>query len=109
VRDDRVVAVDAHDNQRDVTRDFVLRHWGYEVSWFYPYINKNIDLMKGMRSHDVLKLQRKLNGIGYLVETTGLYDESTFQEVVRFQTDFGLIPNGIAGLQTRALLYQMSD
>jgi g-D-glutamyl-meso-diaminopimelate peptidase len=58
-----------------------------------------------MSSPDVLNVQRILNKIGYLLESTGFYGESTFQEVLRFQKDFGLMTDGIVGPQTMALLY----
>jgi general secretion pathway protein A len=105
VTDNGAVAIDAEDKAHVVTRDFVLRHWGQKISWFYPYKNKDIDLVRGMSSPDVLNVQRILNKIGYLLESTGFYGESTFQEVLRFQKDFGLMTDGIVGPQTMALLY----
>jgi general secretion pathway protein A len=109
VNDEGAVAVDADDGNQIVTRDFIQRHWGYEVSWVYPYKPNIINLAKGMSSPGVLEIQRILNEIGYLVEPTGDFDESTLNAVVRFQRDLGLIVDGIVGPRTRALLYLMSD
>ncbi|HID31016.1 MAG TPA: peptidoglycan-binding protein, partial [Desulfobacterales bacterium] len=75
----------------------------------YPYENKGTNLVKGMRGPDVVKLQRTISEIGYSVEPTGVYDELTFYQVVKFQNDFGLKADGIVGTRTRGLLYQMSD
>jgi peptidoglycan hydrolase-like protein with peptidoglycan-binding domain len=44
-----------------------------------------------------------------MVNPTGVYDESTFNGVMKFQEDFGLMADGIVGLRTRALFYQMVD
>jgi len=106
VTDSGAIAIDAEDKARDVTRDFILRHWGAKVSWFYPYKNKKINfLVRGMSSPEVIKVQMILNKIGYLLEPTGFYGKSTFHEVMRFQKDFGLAADGIVGPQTMALLY----
>ncbi|UCF83291.1 MAG: AAA family ATPase [Desulfobacteraceae bacterium] len=109
VKNDGAIAVDAEGMEQTITRGFILRNWGQKVSWVYPYKNKDIHLMKGMRVSDVLKVQRILNDIGYIVRPTGVYDESTFNGVMKFQEDFGLMADGIVGLRTRALLYQMVD
>jgi murein L,D-transpeptidase YcbB/YkuD len=55
----------------------------------------------------VLEWQRALRKIGYMVESTGTYDQKTYRETLRFQKDFGLLADGMAGPRTRALLYQM--
>jgi N-acetyl-anhydromuramyl-L-alanine amidase AmpD len=107
--DDGAIAVDAEGREQSVSRSFILRHWDQKVSWVYPYKNKNIHLMKGMRVPDVLEIQRILNNIGYMVSPTGIYDDSTFSGVMKLQEDFGLMADGIVGLRTRALFYQMVD
>ena len=109
VTTDGAIAVDAKGNEQQVSRNFILGHWGKEVSCVYPYKNRNTDLMMGMSGPDVLKVQEKLNKTGYLMELTGHYDQSTFHEVVRFQNDFSLDTDGIVGPRTMALLYQMVD
>ncbi len=109
VKDDGAIAVDSEGKEQEIVRGFILRHWDQKISWVYPYKNKGIRLMKGMRVPDVLEIQRILNNIGYIVNPTGVYDESTFNGVMKFQEDFGLMADGIVGLRTRALFYQMVD
>jgi general secretion pathway protein A len=53
-------------------------------------------------------MQKTLKEIGYMVSVTGIYDMVTFNEMKRFQRDFGLRVDGSAGPRTRALLYQMA-
>ena len=105
---DGAIAIDADGEERTITRDYILQHWGRSVSWIFPDELKNPNLLKGTRSPEVLELQRTLNAIGYVLEPTGFYGQSTYQDIVRFQEDFGLKPDGIAGPRTRALLYQMA-
>ncbi|MFC1819660.1 AAA family ATPase [Thermodesulfobacteriota bacterium] len=104
---DGAVAIDSDGKVRTITRDFIMRSWGQRASWVYPSITKDPILLKGMRVPGVLELQRILTEIGYLVEPTGIYDQLTFKEIMRFQKDFRLTADGIAGPRTRALLYQM--
>jgi len=107
---DGAIAVDAEGKDRPITRDFILSHWGQEVCWVYAYENNDVSLVKGMRGPNVIKLQQALNEIGYPVEPTGLYDEHTFHQVMRFQSDFGLKKiDGVAGTRTKGLLYQMTN
>ena len=61
-----------------------------------------------METPDVLTVQNTLNGMGYLVESTGYYGDLTAGAVTKFQIDFGLKPDGIVGPKTRALLFQMT-
>ncbi len=103
------IVVDAAGKDRSVTRGFLQTHWGQEVSWAYPYKNRNFELVMGMNGPRVLKVQGTLKKIGYPVKTTGIYDDSTFRTVMKFQKTLGLMPDGIAGLRTKALLYQMLD
>jgi len=65
--------------------------------------------MRGMSGPDVSEIQRMLKEIGYQVEPTGIFDEATFLEVIRFQRHYNLISDGIVGRRTKALLYQMTD
>ncbi len=89
--------------------DFLQTHRGQEVSWAYPYKNRDFDLVKGMSGPGVLKVQETLKKIGYPVKITGIYDDSTFRNVMKFQKGFGLMADGIVGLRTKALLYQILD
>jgi len=109
VTPDGAVAIDLEGKERLVTREFLLAHWGYEVCWIYPYEDESIDLIHGMHGPEVIELQRRLNDAGYWVELTGIYDDPTFEKVVRLQTDFGLWADGIVGQRTKGLLYQLSD
>jgi len=109
VTEEGAIAVNAGGKARPVSREFILNHWGRQVSWVYPYKDKNVNLMVGMSVPDVLGIQRILGEIGYLLDPTGIYDEPTFYEVMKFQKDFGLLADGIAGPRTRALLFQMTD
>jgi general secretion pathway protein A len=102
------IALDAEDNERPVTEDFILAHWDGEMSWVYPYEHLSGKLTEGMSGLRVLKVQQMLQYMGYSVEPRGVYDRTTFEEVTRFQLNFGLKANGIVDTQTKALLYQMS-
>jgi general secretion pathway protein A len=108
VTEEGAIAIDAEGEERPVSRDFIVGHWGSRLSFFYPYKNKDAYLVKGTDVPDVLAIQRHLKEIGYDVETTGIFDEATFQGVKKFQGDLGLKADGIAGPRTRALLFQMS-
>ena len=68
---------------------------------------KSATLFLGVNTPEVLELQRTLADMGYMVKMTGIYDQFTFQEIMRFQREFNLQVYGIAGPRTRALLYQM--
>jgi len=105
---DGAIALDAKGEEHPVTRDFVLRNWNRDVSWVYPKRGKGINLSRGTSSPDVFHLQKTLARVGYLVEPTGVYDEQTFNQVMKFQEDLGLKADGIVGPKTMALLYQMS-
>jgi hypothetical protein len=107
IKDDGAIAVDAEGKEQDIVRDFIFSHWGGKISWVYPYKNKDIRLTEGMRVSDVIEIQKILNNIGYMVDLTGVYDEATINGVTKFQEDFGLMADGIVGLRTRALFYQM--
>ncbi len=103
------VALDADGNTRNLTRDFILEHWGGQVSWVYPYVDNRFFLNQGMQSLAVLALQEILQGLGYLVTPNGFFDQRTCEEVKNFQDEFGLKADGVVGSRTLALLYQMAD
>jgi general secretion pathway protein A len=106
---DGVIVVDADSKEREVSRDFFKNYGEQNVTWIYPYEGKKVDLIKGMSSPDVLKVQKTLKKLGYLLELTGVYDNATFRCVMKFQNYFGLSPDGIVGPRTRAFLYQVLD
>jgi general secretion pathway protein A len=101
-------ALDSKGNERPVTEDFILSHWDGEMSWVYPYERGNQKLTKGMSGPKVLWLQEMLQQSGFSIDPTGLFDSRTDDEIVRFQSETGLNANGVAGTQTKALLYQMA-
>jgi len=107
--DQGVVAMDRQGSPRQLTREFVLKHWGGTVSFLYPYEDKDRQLSKGVTSPEILQVQRILNRIGYPAAQSGVYDEETFDEIVRFQKDFGLNADGIISPRTLALLFQMTE
>ena len=102
------IAFDAEGNKWPVSEDYILANWAGEISWVYPYEQMYGKLTQGMSGLSVLKFQQMLQHIGYLVEPRGFYDRTTFDEVMRFQRDLGLEPDGIADTRTRAFLYQVS-
>jgi len=103
------IAVDTRGKDRSVSREFLFDHWGQRVSWVYPFENSCPALMRGMSGPDVSEVQRMLKEIGYQVEPTGIFDEATFLEVIRFQRRYSLMSDGIVGRRTKALIYQMTD
>ena len=103
------VALDADGNTRNLTRDFILEHWGGQISWVYPYVDNRFFLNQGMQSPAVLTLQEILQDLGYLVTSNGFFDPQTCEEVKKFQDEFGLKADGVVGSRTLALLYQMAD
>ena len=109
VEGEGAIAVNAEGKAQEIPREFILGHWNRKVSWVYPYKGRDKHLMKGMNIPAVSEVQKALNAIGYRVAPTGVYDESMSHGIEKFQEDFGLVPDGVIGLRTRALLYQMVD
>jgi general secretion pathway protein A len=109
VTKDGAIAIDAEGNEQLITRDFILTHWNKEVCWIYPYEDYDVELIRGMRGQDIVRLQFALNQIGYSLEPTGIFDEATFDQVANFQNDFGLMADGLVGTRTKGLLYQMTN
>ncbi|XOQ43464.1 MAG: Peptidoglycan-binding protein [Clostridium sp.] len=64
-------------------------------------INLNQTLRSGMQNDDVLKLQERLEELGYMfVKPTGLYAEATVQSVKDFQYLNGMTVTGVADPET---------
>ena len=103
------VVQDANGRDRHVPEDFVLNHWDGEISWVYPHQPASDRSEKGMGEEAVFKIQRMLKQIGYPVEPQGVWDRTTREQIMRFQLDFGLPPDGLINRGTTALLYQISD
>jgi len=104
---DGAIALDTQGNEHKVSKDFILRDWGENVSWLYPSKEK-IHLARGTSPPRVFRLQGTLGEMGYPIEPTGVYDDQTVNEVKNFQRSLGLKADGIVGPKTMALLYQMS-
>jgi general secretion pathway protein A len=107
VNQDGAVAVDEAGESRQVSREFILRHWNRDVSCIYPIEGGRVTLTKGMTTPEVQTVQEVLTERGYLIEASGVYDERTSQAVRQFQRDFNLEADGIVGPQTMSLMYQM--
>lgn len=52
----------------------------------------------------VVDLQNKLRAAGFQVEATGTYDQPTLGAVLALQGRYGLVPDGVVGPKTLALL-----
>ena len=65
----------------------------------------------GAKGKDVLKLQKKLEELGYLPEgaADGAYGRQTFNAVKKFQYYNGLTADGIAGRRTQTYLFENPD
>ena len=109
VSDKGAVCLDSESDPREITKEFLFKNWGGTVSWIFPVYQDDQIIKLGMKDPDVYKMQKTLLGIGYMVRITGIYDMTTFNEMKRFQSDFGLLVDGAAGPETRALLYQMAE
>lgn len=100
--------LDAAGEQRRVDREFMLRHWSSAVSWFVSGQKEIPMLSGGSSSPKVSEVQKILRGLGYQNEITGRYDPGTVEAVRSFQRDTGLMPDGLAGPRTLALLDMMN-
>lgn len=109
IKDNRVVLVDENGEDKEVEVKFLKDNWGRKVSWIYPYEGNGTDLVRGVSGEEVIELQNTLKDAGYLVEANGVYDELTFRAVTELQKSVGLVPDGIVGSRTKALLYQIRD
>jgi type II secretory pathway predicted ATPase ExeA len=99
--------VDSEGKEQLVDRSYIINNWGGQVSWVCAGQVKMSALLKGATTPEVRELQTMLNSVGYMVVATGKYDEGTCQEIMKFQKDFNLETDGIAGPRTRALLAHM--
>ncbi len=106
---DGAIVINSAGKDREVSKGFVLQHCEGIGSWIFPYYDEEKDWNLGTSGPDVLRFQQILQANGYPVEATGLYGNITIEMVRRFQSDFGLKADGIIGVRTRGLLYQMSE
>ena len=66
-------------------------------------------LKVGSQSDEVRRVQQRLKELGYLTgEVDGTFGYGTEESVILFQRQHGLIADGVAGEETRALLYSGS-
>jgi general secretion pathway protein A len=107
VNDKGAVLIDSEGKEQTVARDYIMNNWGGGVSWVCATQSKSPNLSKGSNLPEVLEIQKMLNSVGYIVETSGRYDNDTCKKIMKFQSDFGLEPDGIAGPRTRTLLASM--
>jgi peptidoglycan hydrolase-like protein with peptidoglycan-binding domain len=65
-------------------------------------------LKKGSQGDDVRQLQSKLKGLGFAIESDGIFGEKTYNAVITLQTVFGYDQDGIAGPATLKLVDQQA-
>ncbi|MBW2064239.1 MAG: AAA family ATPase [Deltaproteobacteria bacterium] len=109
VKGEGAVVIDGRGKERFLERALLMEGWGGEVSFVYPSRWRSAYLSMGSKGSRVLWVQKTLKEMGYMVETTGHYDDRTKRAVRKFQGEFGLDADGIVGPRTSALLYQMSE
>ena len=76
------------------------------VPYWMASLSEGHALRKGMRGASVTDLQTWLLNLGNLDKVTGIFDSMTEIAVKNFQLRQGLTPDGVAGTQTLALLFQ---
>ena len=65
-------------------------------------------LKKGSQGDDVRQLQGKLKGLGFAIESDGIFGEKTHNAVITLQTVFGYDQDGLAGPATLKLVDQQA-
>jgi general secretion pathway protein A len=90
------------------TGDRIFSDWTGRcgVPYWMVSILEGHALRKGMRGASVTDLQTWLLNLGSLGQVTGIFDSPTEMAVKNFQIRQGLTPDGVAGAQTLALLFQ---
>ena len=74
--------------------------------WIRGSLKNKRALRLGAEGPPVTNLQTWLSNLGVLRNVTGVFDEQTRVAVRQFQLQEGLKPDGVAGRQTLALLFQ---
>lgn len=60
------------------------------------------------KGSDVRALQKQLTALGYkLGKADGVYGTKTYKAVIRFQKQYGLVPDGIVGEETRMKMQEL--
>jgi general secretion pathway protein A len=106
--DDNYATLDLGEHSQRVAVDEVSRDWpgDFTVIW-KPKTTHTRELSVGMRGDEVRWLRRSLNALQGSTANPDhgdLYDEQLAIEVQNFQREHRLDVNGIAGLQTQAVL-----
>lgn len=65
-------------------------------------------LKKGSQGDEVKQLQSKLKGLGFSIESDGIFGEKTHNAVITLQTVFGYDQDGMAGPATVKLVEQQA-
>jgi peptidoglycan hydrolase-like protein with peptidoglycan-binding domain len=65
-------------------------------------------LKKGSQGDEVRQLQSKLKGLGFALESDGIFGEKTHNAVITLQTVFGYDQDGLAGPGTLKLVDQQA-
>jgi peptidoglycan hydrolase-like protein with peptidoglycan-binding domain len=65
-------------------------------------------LKKGSQGDEVKQLQSKLKGLGFSIESDGIFGEKTHNAVITLQTVFGYDQDGMAGPATLKLVEQQA-
>jgi peptidoglycan hydrolase-like protein with peptidoglycan-binding domain len=65
-------------------------------------------LKKGSQGDDVKQLQSKLTGLGFAIDSDGIFGEKTHNAVITLQTVFGYDQDGMAGPATLKLVDQQA-
>lgn len=68
------------------------------------YLEPVTSIRKGARGNGVKWIQAMLSKNGYITVVDGVFGNLTEQHVIAFQTDKGLLPDGIVGKNTRKAL-----
>ena len=88
-----------------ITPDIVVENEGIDISK-YPEFSKTNKPVLGSVSLDVLSAEMILHSLGYDVdEPDGVYDQKTFEQVIKFQNDNLLYPYGTIDIATQNTLY----
>lgn len=54
----------------------------------------------------LIALQRKLKGIGYRIDLTGIHDKQSVSAFLKFQRRNGLVESGMPDMETKGLIEQ---
>lgn len=72
----------------------------------YPEFSKEIKPNLGDVSQDVLTAKIMLNDLGYNIDNiNSAYDEQSFEQVMKFQSDNNLYPYGVIDISTQNAIY----